>query len=91
MHAAPYLAAFKRLHTSRIIGDEGVPSGIAMSEIESYCRMFGFDSLEDRFDLMHYIKFCDSIFLEEVGKKRSARAKQRPTSGGRQPRRGTRG
>ncbi len=69
-HAAPYLSAFKRLHTSRSIGPNGTPSGIPLSEIESYARMFGFDDLEDRFDLMHYVRICDDVWLSEI-KKRS--------------------
>ena len=69
-HAAPYLSAFKRLHFSRMIGPNGIPSGIALSEIEAYARMFGFDSLEDRFDLMHYVMVCDRLWLEEMMKRR---------------------
>ena len=69
-HAAPYLSAFKRCHSSRIIGPNGQPSGIPLSEIESYARMFGFETLADRFDLMHYIKVCDDTWLSEVNKRR---------------------
>lgn len=69
-HAAPYFAAFKRLHTSRILGPNGAPGGIPLSEIESYARMVGFESLEDRLDLMHYIRICDDAWLGEVGKRR---------------------
>jgi len=69
-HAAPYLTAFKRLHSSRIMGPNGTPSGIALSEIESYSRMFGHDSLEDRLDLVHYVKICDDAWLTEVNKRR---------------------
>ena len=69
-HAAPYLSAFKRLHSSRIIGPNGQPSGIALSEIESYARMFGFETLDDRFDLMHFIKVCDDTWLTELNKRR---------------------
>lgn len=76
-HAAPYLSAFKRLHSSRIIGPNGAPSGIPLSEIESYARMFGFSNLEDRFDLMHYVRICDDVWLSEV-KKRSRKPDGNP-------------
>lgn len=69
-HAAPYLTAFKRLHSSRMIGANGTPSGIPLSEMESYARMFGFGSLEDRLDLVHYVKICDDAWLTEVNKRR---------------------
>ena len=69
-HAAPYLTAFKRLHSSRILGANGTPSGIPLSEIESYARVFGFDDLEDRLDLVHFVKICDDAWLAEVNKRR---------------------
>lgn len=53
-----------------MIGSNGNPSGIALSEIESYARMFGFASLEDRLDLVHYVKICDDAWLNEVNKRR---------------------
>uniref|UniRef100_A0AAU7VGH1 Uncharacterized protein n=1 Tax=Dinoroseobacter phage vB_DshS_R26L TaxID=3161158 RepID=A0AAU7VGH1_9CAUD len=69
-HAAPYLTAFKRLHSSRMMGANGTPSGIPLSEMESYARMFGFGSPEDRLDLVHYVKICDDAWLTEVNKRR---------------------
>ena len=53
-----------------MIGPNGIPSGIALSEIEAYARMFGFDTLEDRFDLMHYVMVCDRTYLGELEKRR---------------------
>jgi hypothetical protein len=53
-----------------MIGPNGQPSGIALSEIESYARMFGFETLDDRFDLMNYIKVCDDTWLAEMNKRR---------------------
>lgn len=41
-----------------------------MSEIEAYSRLFGFDGFEDRVDLVHYVKVCDSAWIEQM-KKRS--------------------
>ena len=69
--AAPYFTAFKRLHSSRILGPDGTPSGIALTEIESYSRMFGFDSLDDRVELVHFVKICDDAWLAEVNKRRT--------------------
>ena len=69
-YAAPYLSAFKRLHSARIIGPNGHPSGIAITEIKAYARMFGFDSLEDRFDLMHFVKVCDDAWMQQAEKRR---------------------
>lgn len=51
------------------MGANGVPSGIPLSEIEAYARMFGFDSLADRFDLMHYVRVCDQTWLKEIAKR----------------------
>jgi len=82
-HAAPYFAAFKRLHSSRMMGGNGTPSGIALSEIESYARMFKFDSLEDRLDLVHYVKICDDAWLTEVNKRREPIANARKHAPGR--------
>lgn len=45
-----------------------------MSEIEAYARMFGFDTLEDRFDLMYYVMECDRCWLEEMRKRRPAQS-----------------
>jgi hypothetical protein len=69
-HALPYLAAFKRLHSSRMIRPDGSPCGIAMSEIESYSRMFGFDSFDDRLDLAHFVRVCDAVWMAEMKKRR---------------------
>lgn len=53
-----------------MIAPNGQPSGIALSEIESYARMFGFETLDDRFDLMYYVKVCDDTWLQEMNKRR---------------------
>ena len=58
------------MHSSRMIGPNGIPCGIPLSEIESYARMFGFDTLEDRFDLMQYVRACDDAWLTEMQKRR---------------------
>jgi len=54
-----------------MIAPNGQPSGIALSEIESYARMFGFETMDDRFDLLHFVKVCDDIWLKEVNKRRT--------------------
>lgn len=73
-----------------MIGAEGAPSGIPMTEIEAYGRMFGYDTFEDRFDLMMYVRFCDDVWLEYVGNKRRDSAKHKPKGGGRLHGRGAR-
>jgi len=60
-----------------MIAGNGVPCGIAISEIESYARMFGFDTMADRFDLMHYVRHCDDVWMNEV-KKRSSKKTNAP-------------
>lgn len=77
-HALPYLTAFKRLQSSRMIAPDGSPVGISLLEIEAYARMFGFDTLEDRHDLLHYVKICDHAWLEEVKRRQSARTVKHP-------------
>lgn len=55
-----------------MIHPNGTPGGIPLSEIETYARMFGFDeTLEDRFDLMHYVKVCDDTWISEMTKRRA--------------------
>lgn len=86
LHALPYLSAFKRLHSSRIIGPGGIPSGIPLSEIEAYARIFNFTDIGDRQDLVHYVKVCDEAWLTEAEKRRaSGNAVKHTPSRGRQP------
>jgi hypothetical protein len=54
-----------------MIAPNGVPSGIPLSEIQAYAEMFGFDSMQDRFDLMQFVKACDEVWLQQVEKRRS--------------------
>lgn len=68
--AIPYFAAFKRLHSSRMILPDGSSGGIPLSEIVGYATFFGFDSLADRFDLMRYVQACDDAYTEETRRRR---------------------
>lgn len=49
---------------------DGSPSGLLLSEIESYSRIYGFWSFDDRTDLVHYVKVCDATWLAEMKKRR---------------------
>ncbi len=70
-----------------MIGPNGAPSGIAFSEIEAYARLLGFDDLDDRVSLVHYVKVCDYAWMTETGKRRGSGggAKQHTSSGSRLP------
>lgn len=41
-----------------------------MIELDAYARLFGFDTLEDRTDLVHFVKVCDATWLAEMQKRR---------------------
>lgn len=53
-----------------MIGPNGIPVGIPLSEIEAYSRMFGFDTMRAKEDLVIYVRACDNVWLEEMDKRR---------------------
>jgi hypothetical protein len=63
-HAASYYNAFVRLHSSRL--SAGMP--IPLTAVEAYARMFAFDDLDERAELLRYVGACDRAFLAESGK-----------------------
>lgn len=77
--AQPYFAAFKMLHGSRNIAPDGAPLPIPLSEVSAYADLFGFRSLQDRFDLLRYVQVCDNSYIEAC--KRRAPKQQHGKSG----------
>lgn len=66
--AEPYLSAFKRLHSSRMIAGNGHALSIPVSEVFAYAQMFGFDDLAEREDLIYFVRCCDDTWLSQVNK-----------------------
>lgn len=75
-----------------MIGPSGVPSGISFTEIEAYARLLGFDDLDDRVTLVHFVKVCDYSWMTETAKRRGTGGgtEQHAKGGGRLPRNGNR-
>ncbi len=57
-----YVEAFNRLSASRAVGAAG-PLPIALSEIESYCRLFGWTGIEEAAELVEIVQAMDAAYL----------------------------
>jgi hypothetical protein len=58
-----YIEAFDRLSGARGAGFGG-PLPIPLSEIESYCRLFGWSDPEETGDLVEVVQAMDAAYLE---------------------------
>lgn len=79
--AEEYHSAFMILQSSRGYGFDGNPLPILLSEIESFCNLLGYDTLEARQYVLSYTRICDKAFLNMVRKN----ARNSSQSGSRQP------
>lgn len=62
-----YLEVFWELSNSRQHGMNG-PQPISLTEIWAYCQMFGWDTIEERTQLVHFIQQMDSAYFESLPK-----------------------
>jgi|AVFP01.1.fsa_nt_gi hypothetical protein len=53
-----------------MVGPSRSLCGISVSEIEAYANLLEFNTIQDRLDLLTYVKFCDAVWLEEMEKRR---------------------
>lgn len=68
----PYWFAFLHLSGARTISEAG-PQPIALSEVWAYCQLAEVHDLDERDDLLRFIREMDSVYLEEMSRARSAR------------------
>jgi hypothetical protein len=66
-----YVKAFDRLSRARGTSSCG-PRPIRLSEIESYCRLFGWCDPEDVGDLVDILQAMDAAFLDGSARLRDA-------------------
>jgi hypothetical protein len=66
-----YVEAFDRLSSARGAGFGG-PNPIPLSEIESYCRLFGWRDPEEIGELVELIQAMDEAYLEVSTRLREA-------------------
>jgi len=67
----PYYNAFILLQCARTFDFNGNPNGIPMTEIEAFCNLCGYDTLEERHYVLNYIRICDKAYLEVARNDRS--------------------
>jgi hypothetical protein len=65
--AIEYHNAFIMLQGSRTADFQGKPNPIPLSEIEAFCNLYGYDTLDQRHCILHYARVCDKAYLEEKG------------------------
>ena len=71
------MAAFGLLSSSRAHGFAG-PLSIPLSEIESYCRLYGVGGPEEVAGLIEMIQAMDAAYLEVAAKQAQADQKTAP-------------
>jgi hypothetical protein len=80
--------AYNLLAGSRAAGPAG-PLPIPLSEIESYCRLFGWRGAEEVADLVEILQAMDAAYLEVVARRAEERRedeRERPARGNPKPR-----
>ena len=66
-----YVEAFDRLSSARGTGFGG-PFPIPLSEIESYCRLFGWRDPEETGEMVEMVQAMDAVYLEVSARLREA-------------------